>query len=516
MANALETTVTTGSQVASKAESLQEAIDQVANAVNLPNPIDLSGGGPYALTTDDLYRHAILEFTGVSGAIVDVTWPANEARQILVFCDETNTHNVEVTHGTTTYALEPGGAYWLYSNGDTNHLKALHIALLGAGAGYVNKAGDTMTGDLLMEKALTADTRYVEFNVAGSARARIGTFGTNDFIVRVSPDGSAFVDAITIDDATGNVGLGIVPTTKLDLYSSATLVVNITSDNAVILRTERYSNNAAAPSISTTKGRGTRASPSQALANDGLFELEARGFDDSGTPTRRTAGRLALNAASNITSTSAEGRLVLTLCGSGSVSLNETFRVDRATGMSYDGANPFLNQDRGVVLRSTTIAGVASLAKTTGTKYWISDYRGGVEAVYDGTNMVIPGLQYLTVAASDETTAITAGTGKIKVRAPCQMKLSSSALPRASLSTAQTSGSTFTVDINEGDTPTTILTTKLTIDNTEKTSTTAATPCVLSDTTIADDAEISIDVDTVGDGTAKGLKVTIPYREVVA
>ena len=82
---------------------------------------------------------------------------------------------------------------------------------------------------------------------------------------------------------------------------------------------------------------------------------------------------------------------------------------------------------------------------------------------------------------------------------------------RASLTTAQTSGSIFTVDVNESGTS--VLSTKLTIDNTEKTSTTAATPPVISDTALADDAEITIDIDQVGDGTAKGLKVVlIGYR----
>jgi len=71
----------------------------------------------------------------------------------------------------------------------------------------------------------------------------------------------------------------------------------------------------------------------------------------------------------------------------------------------------------------------------------------------------------IVVAASDETTALTTGTAKV------------------------------------------------TIDNTEKTSTTAATPAVISDTSIADDAEITIDIDQIGNGTAKGLKVTlIGYR----
>ena len=113
----------------------------------------------------------------------------------------------------------------------------------------------------------------------------------------------------------------------------------------------------------------------------------------------------------------------------------------------------------------------------------------------------------ICIACSDESTALTTGTAKVTFRAPCAITLSD---VRASLSTAQTSGSIFTVDINEGGT--TILSTKLTIDNTEKTSKTAATPAVISDVNIADDAEITIDIDQVGDGTAKGLKVWLIGR----
>jgi hypothetical protein len=111
------------------------------------------------------------------------------------------------------------------------------------------------------------------------------------------------------------------------------------------------------------------------------------------------------------------------------------------------------------------------------------------------------------VPVSDETTPLTAGTGKITWRMPYAFTV---AAIRASLSTAQTSGSIFTVDINEGGSS--ILSTKLTIDNTEKTSVTAQTPAVISDASIADDAEMSIDIDQVGDGTAKGLKVVLIGR----
>ena len=112
--------------------------------------------------------------------------------------------------------------------------------------------------------------------------------------------------------------------------------------------------------------------------------------------------------------------------------------------------------------------------------------------------------EYLVCAASDESTALTTGTGKVAFRMPYAMTLTG---VRCSLTTAQASGSILTVDINEGGTS--ILSTKLTIDNTEKTSTTAATAAVISDVNLADDAEITIDIDQVGDGTAKGLKITL-------
>ena len=125
-----------------------------------------------------------------------------------------------------------------------------------------------------------------------------------------------------------------------------------------------------------------------------------------------------------------------------------------------------------------------------------------VTTIQDIANLT--NVQSIVVAASDETTALATGTAKVTFRMPYAFTLTS---VRASLTTAQASGSIFTVDINEGGT--TILSTKLTIDNTEKTSTTAATPPVISDSSLADDAEITIDIDQIGDGTAKGLKVAL-------
>lgn len=109
----------------------------------------------------------------------------------------------------------------------------------------------------------------------------------------------------------------------------------------------------------------------------------------------------------------------------------------------------------------------------------------------------------LAVAASDELTPLAAGPAvtTFRMAAPIVEILD----VRASLTTAQASGNILTVDVNANGAS--IFTTPITIDNTEKTSVTAVTPPVLTTTSLPDDAEITIDIDQIGDGTATGLKV---------
>ena len=111
----------------------------------------------------------------------------------------------------------------------------------------------------------------------------------------------------------------------------------------------------------------------------------------------------------------------------------------------------------------------------------------------------------LGIAVSDETTALTTGTAKGTFRMPYAMTVTD---VRATVTTAPT-GANIIVDINDGGTS--IMTTnKLSIDATEKTSTTAATAPGVTDTALADDAEITIDIDQIGSTIAgAGLKIWI-------
>lgn len=110
----------------------------------------------------------------------------------------------------------------------------------------------------------------------------------------------------------------------------------------------------------------------------------------------------------------------------------------------------------------------------------------------------------IVVAVSDETTALTTGTAKTTFRMPFAMNVDE---VRASVSTAPTDAALI-VDINE--TAASILSTEISIDSGQKTSTTSGTPPVISDASLADDAEITIDIDQVGSTIAgAGLKVYI-------
>ncbi|WP_395753314.1 hypothetical protein [Prosthecobacter sp.] len=110
----------------------------------------------------------------------------------------------------------------------------------------------------------------------------------------------------------------------------------------------------------------------------------------------------------------------------------------------------------------------------------------------------------IVVACSDESTDITTGAAKVRFRMPHAMTVSA---VRLSVSTAPT-GSVIIVNVKESGT--TIFSTKPQIATSAYTSVGGAVPGVLSDTSLADDAEITIDLDQIGSTIAgKGLKVTL-------
>ena len=114
---------------------------------------------------------------------------------------------------------------------------------------------------------------------------------------------------------------------------------------------------------------------------------------------------------------------------------------------------------------------------------------------------------WFVIAASDESTDLTSGPNKVYFRMPYAGTLLA---VKATVNTAPTDAK-IEVDINEDGVS--VLSTVLSIDTSEKTSDTAAVPAVISDSALANDAEITIDIDQVGSTVAgKGLKVYLKVR----
>ena len=179
----------------------------------------------------------------------------------------------------------------------------------------------------------------------------------------------------------------------------------------------------------------------------------------------------------------------ITLSGQASISVDKILYLPDATDTLVGKATTDTLTNKSIDLTNNTLAATKAQLNT---------------AVSDGNVQFTDAIPCdFIIAASDETTALTTGTAKVTFRAPYAFTLTA---VRASVTTAPTGGTLLTVDINESGTS--ILSTKLTFDASEKTTTTAATAAVISDSAIADDAEITIDIDAVGSTIAgAGLKV---------
>ena len=203
-----------------------------------------------------------------------------------------------------------------------------------------------------------------------------------------------------------------------------------------------------------------------------------------------TQAQLAAGVVQRLTASGADGAFNLRLPGT----IARLFIVDNQSGFS---ATVMVDPDEDGADGTTVVVA------DTEIKVLFSDGTDVVE-IANADAGGGSSTKTLTVAVSDETTDITTGVAKLTFRAPQAMTITA---VRASLGTVSSSG-LVTVDINEAGAS--ILSTKLTIDASELTSTTAVTPPVISDSSIADDAEITIDIDGAGTG-AKGLKVTLVY-----
>lgn len=164
----------------------------------------------------------------------------------------------------------------------------------------------------------------------------------------------------------------------------------------------------------------------------------------------------------------------------------------------------------------TSNPGVLKLRTTKNGEKWPTD---AVTVNSDGSvtiagkitsnnQQVFAGATTWAIAFSDESTAITSGANKATFHAPFDAVIEEVFV---GLTAAQATGSIFTVDVNVASVS--ILSTKITVDNTELTSLTAAIPPVLSSTSVTKGQAISVDVDQADAAGPKGGKLYLLVRK---
>lgn len=97
----------------------------------------------------------------------------------------------------------------------TNRLSVKSDAVLFSHDDVTPGSGDLR---LKLDKAAAGNTASLLYQTGFSGRAELGTVGDDKFHLKVSADGSVWREALVVDPATGNVGLGTAtPAIRLDV-----------------------------------------------------------------------------------------------------------------------------------------------------------------------------------------------------------------------------------------------------------------------------------------------------------
>jgi hypothetical protein len=236
-----------------------------------------------------------------------------------------------------------------------------------------------------------------------------------------------------------------------------------------------------------------------------------------------TAGQLLYQVAPNVTNYIAVGPSGFVLASNGSSATFVSAATIPTTGLATTASNlnlgtagqiPYQSAPGSTAFAGPGTAGQLIISGGTGgpvtvnTATFIVGYAANVAGTVGTSSYAAAYNEWMTLAISDEASAITTGTTKLTIRMPYPATFYQ--LPRASLSTATLSGSTATlVDIKINGTS--MLTNKLIIDASSTTSVTSVSPASFATTTAADDAQITVDLYTASQN-ARGLKVTLYYR----
>lgn len=266
----------------------------------------------------------------------------------------------------------------------------------------------------------------------------------------------------------------------------------------------------------TTTGTGVLTALAVNVGSAGAFVTfnGALGTPSSGTLTNATGlpvstgiSGLGTGVATFLATPSSANLLaaVTDETGTGSLVFGTQPRI--TTGINDSNGNEmFLFTATASAVNELTIANAATTGSPTISATG-SDSNINIQLTPKGTGIVKGELKRFMVRLLSSTTAQTTGT-----TIGGDYRISNRAITiKAVGAYVDTAGTTGVCTFNIKEAGTTILSTKITIDSTEKTSETAATPPVISDASIAADAIVTFDIDGIQTTPANGLTIWVDY-----
>jgi Protein of unknown function (DUF2793) len=278
-----------------------------------------------------------------------------------------------------------------------------------------------------INKHASGDTASLLYQTNYSGRAEFGLCGDDNFHAKVSPDGSSWTDAVVIDATSGALtlaagakfpnGSAASPSLALNanyglFYDSINTAIGLSvagveagylksgllrlslaggASNQLSIQAESTANNqvetynatsATASAYTMRRGHGTIAAPAVAASGDTIGNLNWQPYTGaSGTGFSNGARIQAVVSETATLDASHVGMQIrLFACPVGSGTLTEVACFDNESGLSLFGANPVIDKNRGVRLRSTTIAGAVA-PSVAGALFHHSDAQGGAGEV---------------------------------------------------------------------------------------------------------------------------------------
>ena len=376
---------------------------------------------------------------------------------------------------------EAGGSKFLREDGDgTCSWQAL------AGG------GDALTSNGLDQFAATtsAELAGVISNETGS-----GLLVFNDSPALITPD-LGTPSALVGTNITGTAaGLTVGATTGVEAGADVTDTANVTSAGALM--------DSELTSIADVKALDQSVVNGASPVFDGTnFTNIPAGTVDvvSNVATARVLGRTTAGSGNSEELTASSVRTL--------INVEDGADVTDATNVQSAGALMDSELTDIVAVKALTDASIADTDTGTSTTAFVTP---------DGLQGSKRNVRWLVFNVVDRLTdcEVLANVGGDFVSPIAGTILQSDSAPFYIYATNSTAGTTGTMVVDVHLNGTTIMTTnKLDFDTTEKTTTTAATPPDLTDTTIAVGDILTIDIDAVHSGTAaKGLTVYIAVRE---